>query len=226
MDTRDNLSFKEFNTRFKKAALERGAKVRTLANGCCVAVFRPRKKFRLAVMAGLHGDERSGPMALLDWIENAEIKSDHGLWIAPLINDFGWDNQRRRWHMIDLNRHFEKESAPKFINQTMRSIKKFDPTVFLDLHEDVTSYPYIFKREDDGEDSFLSQLQTKLKVEYEPWKYFSEWNGSSENYARLLGCKVATTIEAPNRWPLDRRIDYHISAVKWCYRQIDRAVIT
>ena len=155
-------------------------------------------------------------MALLRWLEKGKIPKRCSIWICPLINDMGWDRNKRNWGRLNLNSAFleNKVNSPKFIHQIMRSIKKFTPTVFVDFHEDVTTdYPYLFRNIIDNSE-FIINLQKKLKIKFEPWKDDSEYFGASENFVRNNGCTAATTVEAPFIWDRKRKIDYHLSVVK------------
>ncbi len=209
------LSFESYYTRFKKACSRHRLKVTRLSNGSYTATKLCKRGPRLAIMAGLHGDERSGPMAILKWLEQGKLPKRCSVWICPLINDHGWDKNTRRWHRFDLNnRFFDDRNNPAFIPQIMRSLKKFKPTTFVDLHEDITTnYPYLF-RNIRTESDFVISLQKKLKIKFEPWKYDWEYPGASENHARDIGCLNTTTVEAPHIWTMKKKIAYHVNVIR------------
>lgn len=220
MPQKDDISFEEFNTRFKIAAVKRGAKIQIISNGSCVAVFNSNKKPKLALMSGVHGDERAGPLALLSFVEHGKIYSDRALWIAPMVNNLGWDRNKRKWGRYDLNRNFDPNLAPEFLLEIMRSLEKFNPNVFLDLHEDsLRGNSYLFRNLEDPS-TFVLDLQKSLDTVHDAWKYPRDWKGSSESYARALGCNLTSTVETPTTWELQPRVAFHLAAVKWANRKI------
>ncbi len=182
---------------------------------------------RLALLSGLHGDERSGPLALLEWIEQGELGAflppRLALWIAPLLNDAGWDTNERAWKGIDLNRSFTESAAPAFVRIVMDDLRRRPPALFMDLHEDSeVTYPFVFRYTRDDND-LSRQLQGVLKAEDEPWSDSEMWEGASEVYVRHIGCANSVTIEAPPSWELSDRIAWNLRAVTWCIDRLSRS---
>lgn len=217
-----SLSFDNYYTRFNAAALKHGMTILQLPHGGCIATLGGAPY--LALMSGLHGDERSGPLAILEWLEatpSHELMSSHyGLWIAPLINDDGWNKNSRLWNDIDLNRHFTNE-APTFLKIIMQNLTEHAPTLFLDLHEDAErDQAYVFKCLEDSHE-LANALALELNADIELWSHDDEWTGASETFVRHLGVNKSITIEAPPIWNIEARIVWQKRAILWCCSHVD-----
>jgi predicted deacylase len=215
--------------RFAAEALRHEGKVRYVANGGCMASFGHPNRRRLCLMSGVHGDERSGPLALLQWLEQAPpgaiVGQEMTLWIAPLINDKGWDANVREWNGINLNAAFLANATPDFIQEYMSELAQHMPDIFLDHHEDSEKpYAYVYRYTADRND-FTPRLQQALDATDVTWSPSDEerWKGSTEVYVRRLGCERCATIEAPPVWPLPQRIEWNQRAVRWCVSQLGGA---
>lgn len=218
----EQLSASQYQTRFAVAARRHGGAVRHLQNGSCVTTIGKSSERRLGLMSGLHGDERSGPTALLHWVESTPVGklSAEGieLWIAPLINDRGWDENTREWGATNLNRAFLPELAPPFLEQLMADLAEHRPSIYLDLHEDSTKeFAYVYRYREDRHD-LSRRLQEVLSAEDMEWtsQDMATWKGSSEVFVRKLGCDLATTLETPPVWPLARRVDWFLESIRFC----------
>lgn len=166
--------------------------------------INPNSNFRIAIISGIHGDERCGPIAISQWISKKKYSKDISYLIFPLINDLGWKKNKRRWKNIDLNRHFDS-SAPRFLKKIMSLIKKHRPDVFFDFHESDETYPFIIT---DGKSSIIEGFCKILQIRQEVCCNKALYPGSSEDYAREIGCKHAATIEIPANWKLNKKIKF------------------
>jgi predicted deacylase len=216
----DSLTSASFNLRLRAACERHGAHLEVAANGSLIMQIGRADAVRLAMMSGLHGDERSGPIALLRWLEEtatgALVPEGVSLWLAPLVNDDGWDLIRREWKGIDLNRSFLDLVAPEFLREIMNSLRSAPPFLFIDLHEDSdVSYAYVYRNVDDRHD-LAARLQAHLNASDVPWKSDEPWDGASEIYVRGLGTSLCTTLEAPPVWSLTERVEWHTKAIQWC----------
>jgi predicted deacylase len=210
----NELSFEEYYERFQRIVRKRGGKIRKLANGAQIATFNASRSPRLAIVSGLHGDERAGPLAILRWLESGRSRIRRSLWIVPLVNDLGWNAQKRRWGRKDLNCNF-LTGAPKFIIEIMKSLKQYKPDYFIDLHEDESAkLPYLFRHAKDGPETFVAELEKKLHANNDLWSNMSDYFGSIENWVRYIGCAPSTTIETPLVWQLGRRVNYHLRVLQ------------
>src|SRR5689334_12117394 len=128
----------EYVERFVEAARCHDAEIVTLDHSVVMAQIGEGP--RLAVMSGVHGDEPSGPLAVLRWFEKTQpgtlIPDGLSLWVAPLINTSGWDAAVRTWGDHDLNRSFTHEAAPDFLKPLMHHLADPLPALYVDLHED------------------------------------------------------------------------------------------
>jgi len=222
-----SMTFQEYYQRFK-SGLQNDAytELRPLAHGGLVAQINQSGP-RLAVMSGLHGNERSGPMALLEWAcqQNKPLcPDDQSLWLLPLLNDDGWNKNERHWQELDLNRVFLPETAgtPGFIQQVMAEWAHKPPEMFLDIHEDSSrpDEPYLFWYKNETHTLAL-QLAEYLQAKSEAWDDLEYWRGSGEVYLRTLGCTRCFTIEAPAGWPMQERIRWNLAAVEWCLKHLN-----
>jgi predicted deacylase len=216
----NTLTFEGFNLRLRAACKRHGAHVGVAANGCLIIQSGQANAVRLSIMSGLHGDERSGPIALLRWLEEtmpgALTPEGVSLWLAPLVNDDGWNSNRREWKGIDLNRSFIDGVAPPFLRELMDAIRSMPPLLFIDLHEDSNvPYSYIYRKKEDTHD-LSYRLQRYLDATDVPWSSEDCWDGASEVYVRGLGISLSTTLEAPPAWPLPQRVEWQSKAIRWC----------
>jgi predicted deacylase len=220
-----DLPFGDYQARFEKAAKKNGGDVRRLANGACLARFGAAESAPLAFMSGVHGDERSGPLALLRWLEGALpgglCPPDQGLWVAPLLNDAGWDAQTREWNGLNLNAAFLPGIAPPFLDEVMADLAAHRPRLFLDFHEDSEKpFPYVYRYTEDRHD-LAQQLQHVLGIQEVTWSPADQqrWKGSSETYVRGLGCDHCATLELPPVWPIEKRIGCYVRTIRWCVHE-------
>lgn len=87
--------------------------------------------------SGVHGDERAGPMAILEALKSGTFNNRHTWTILPMINPRGLQNRRRESpEGIDINRDFGRQ--PRSIEA--RSVKAYVGNQTYDLaiclHED------------------------------------------------------------------------------------------
>ena len=101
-----------------------------------------RKKTRIWMQGGLHGDEPAGTEAMLYLIEKLAsdtslhyLLQDLELAIVPMANIDGYEKQTRASaNGIDLNRDQTKLQAPESIALKL-AFNQFNPAVTLDFHE-------------------------------------------------------------------------------------------
>lgn len=219
----DHISFSEYCRRFEMAAAKYKATLTTLEHGGSIATLG--SGIRVALMSGLHGDEQSGPLAILEWLEQTNekklIPEGYQLWIAPLVNDLGWDHQSREWNSFDLNRLFNA-SAPPFLKSIMSSLSSPLPCLFLDLHEDSDYrdlYIYRYINDPPGAEIELAQA---LGARLETWSDFGPWQGSCEVFLRQQGCNQCITVEIPPVWSMADRVRCARQAIQWMNNNLQR----
>ena len=219
------MTFQEYTARFESALAGRpGVRLTRLPNGTPVARIG-RRGPRLAVVAGLHGNETSGPLALLEWAHTARpplAPQGVQLWMAPLLNNLGWDAGVREWDGVDLNRAFlPGRQAPAFLRPLLQDWRRRPPAMLLDLHEDAENpgYTYLFRYTEEAHD-LPQRMAADLDIQMLDWTDFGEWLGCSELFARSLGVTRCVTIETPTVLPMQQRIAANLQALSWMLSQI------
>lgn len=117
------------------------SKTRT-ANGKFVlykVVLNPQSPGQtLCFSAGVHGNEPSGPWAILEFLKTYHPQDgDPRMVILPVLNPDGFfRNKRMNYDRINLNRHFFQKPVPDEIKTLMSLVEKEKIDYFLALHED------------------------------------------------------------------------------------------
>ena len=94
------------------------------------------------ILAGTHGDEVAGPLALLQFWEDA---ANHAhlegvrFLCLPLINPVGFARGIRGNGVVDLNRHFDRPTAQPENEIALDFLRQQRAELLVSLHEDVTS---------------------------------------------------------------------------------------
>ena len=99
----------------------------------------PRNAF---IVAGTHGDEIAGPLALLEfWEAQADhaFIADMRILFLPLFNPFGFARGIRGNGVVDLNRHFERPTAQPENKIVLDFLVRQRAELLVSLHEDVSS---------------------------------------------------------------------------------------
>lgn len=94
------------------------------------------------IVAGTHGDEIAGPLALLDfWEDEASHALTQGTRFVfmPLINPFGFARGIRGNGVVDLNRHFERPTAQPENKIVLDFLVRQRADLLVSMHEDVSS---------------------------------------------------------------------------------------
>lgn len=94
------------------------------------------------VLAGTHGDEIAGPLALLQFWESEahrEFSERIRFLFLPLINPFGFARGIRGNGKVDLNRHFERPTAQPENEIVLDFVRHRQAELLVSLHEDVSS---------------------------------------------------------------------------------------
>lgn len=181
----------------------------------------------LVIMAGCHGEE---PAPVIAIFKNYKIfkqmadKAKINLVIYPLINPWGFDNQKRfNKQNINTNRknwiHYKTKKANE-VNAIFSDIKKLKPKIFANLHEDDTTkkefYIYSF-----GERKYEKSL-IKTGKKYFPIHHnsfikdenaflkngsiYNKHDGSAEDFMFHRGCKFSCCTETSSLQKLSKRI--------------------
>jgi len=217
----NSLSADKYMERFHKAAKRHGFRARLLDSGR-VVYYLGKGPAKVAIISGIHGEERSGPVALLAWLESTKrrnlIPKNVSLLVCPIIGHEAWNNKRRfESGRMNLNCVWNKERAPKYIHELKNELENFQPQIFVDIHEDSTikdKEPYLFRNK--KVKGLVKSLQIALWVPRKKglWQY-PEYKGTSETFACELGCGETTTLETPQTKSLRSRVGFDLAAIKW-----------
>jgi len=214
------VSFKEFNKAVMKEAERLNLGVEVLANKS-LHLSHHTGKPSVCILAGLHGNEKTGPHSILRWLRGlGKVSFDCS--IFPLVNDLGWDSNSREWKKFDLNRSFNQKTGPLFMRQIIKILKASPPAVFLDFHDDgATKAGYVFKYVRGA--SVDEYVEKTLKLKCVPWDDAAVWKYCSEVFVRRLGCSSCATFEAATKWEFDKRTALNVrvieKAIEYCHRK-------
>ena len=110
-------------------------------------IFRPpdaNAEIKVAIFAGVHGDEPAGVLALCDLVRVLQAAPVHAegyeLHLYPLVNPTGYeDNTRHARSGKDLNREFWCHSTEPEVTILEKEIRQQSYQGFISLHSDDTS---------------------------------------------------------------------------------------
>ena len=175
----------------------------------------------LCITAGIHGNEVSGPWAVLDFLKKYRSRpSDPRIIILPVLNPHGFLHDRRgNYSRFNLNRHFGEKPLPLETKIITGLLKKEKMDFFISLHEDDEKkgfYLYQYGKDNPliGEiTAFLSQNATLCKerdiygdtaekgVIFQP-----KWDGSLEEWIYKRGRVNSVCLEIPDQLALKDRV--------------------
>ena len=103
-----------------------------------------KRRYRLGLFAGIHGDEPAGILGLMDFVReldhDPELGKDFELFLYPLCNPSGYlAATRESASGLDLNREFWKESDEPEVVALEREIRQRQFDGIISLHSDDTS---------------------------------------------------------------------------------------
>jgi len=104
-----------------------------------------KPRIKVAIFAGLHGDEPPAILGLIDFVkqldENPMLGREYQLWIYPLCNPTGYiDGTRHSRSGKDLNREFWKSSPEPEVGLLEEEIRRQNFDGIISLHTDDTSH--------------------------------------------------------------------------------------
>lgn len=94
------------------------------------------------ILAGTHGDEIAGPLALLQFWESKDCRAwtqNTRFVFLPLINPIGYARGIRGNGAVDLNRHFDRPTAQPENRIALDFLRAKQADLLVSLHEDVSS---------------------------------------------------------------------------------------
>jgi len=195
----------------------------------------------LYLSAGIHGDEISGPMALLKMLRERDFFADFNVTIFPILNPDGLaQNLRVNAAGIDLNRDYKNTKSDEILShiEALKTLGKFDAAMM--LHEDFEGIGAYLYELNDALDPGLGQkiitamgqhvpIDLRPEIEDVPArngvisrKELLAKHGQIEDrpewpeaiYLSVHHTQVSYTTETPKPFPLEHRIEAQIAAVK------------
>lgn len=186
-----------------------------LSNGSFLYKFGKGKK--LFVLSGVHGNERSGPISIIEYFSDREkiLNLPIEFLVCPILDTKGWDEDTRDYGDTNLNRSFNAQ-GPQFMKELMFSLKQEGPSYFLDIHEDIdkNKKDYLWIKEGAGTDfNKWVAHETSMNLEYWDDQQPNWNNASSEEFIRSVGCDDAITSEVYALRSFDERVQKNIEVI-------------
>ena len=203
----------------------------------------------LYLSAGIHGDEISGPMAVLKMLRDREFFADFNVTIFPILNPDGLaQNLRVNAAGIDLNRDYRNSKSQEIAShiEALKTLGKFDAAMM--LHEDfegIGAYLYELNDDDSLGQKIIAAMSQHVPIDVRPIieevpatggvisrKELLRIHGNIEDrpdwpeaiYLSVNHTKVSYTTETPKPFPLENRIEAQIAAVKTLMKSISSSV--
>jgi len=161
-----------------------------------------KKRPHLLIAAGFHGEEKAGPLSIMQWLETKQIPSKIDLSFLPVINPVGFNvGQRYGSSHLKTNAGFchpEIGDAPSPEGQILlaneHNLKKLARNGFLSLHEDITVskyYCYSYESRDQPSD-FVKAIRD---MEDRFFSRYGDGNGVVTDCSSVLYSDRATVHE-------------------------------
>lgn len=199
--------------------------------------------------AGIHGDEISGPFALLDMIRQPDFFAGFDATIFPILNPDGLaQNLRGNTAGIDLNRDYRNSKSAEIQShiETLKTLGRFDAAMM--LHEDFEGIgAYLYELNDalpsnlGGE--IIAAMGRHVPIDLRPVIEDIPAQGgvlSRRDLIKMLGpiedrpewpeaiyltmnhTQVSYTTETPMPFPLEQRVRAQIAAVETLMRALKK----
>ena len=142
------------------------------------------------VLAGTHGDEIAGPLALLQFWEDAAnhaITERIRFLFLPLINPIGYARGIRGNGIVDLNRHFERPTAQPENEIVLDFLRQERAELLVSLHEDVSAHCFYMYESGVRERALFAQSLPTT------WRCWTRSSLRGTPYARATTWTVTTT---------------------------------
>jgi len=236
----------ELISRFDEAGRSHGFRVEPLTTvaGCpLIALTKraPGPRPRCYVSSGVHGDEPSGPLALLNLLESGFF-DDRAVWfLMPLLNPTGFERgTRENAQGIDLNRDYRHRHTSEVAAHVhwLQYQPRFN--VSFCLHEDweSTGY-YLYELNPDGLPTLAEPIIARVGRKF-PIDLHETIDGRPASggiirpdsdpilrdywpeaiYLRSHHSSRGYTLESPSSQPLEQRIEMHVLAMTESIQQI------
>lgn len=199
-------------------------------------------RYRILLVAGVHGNEPAGPEALMRFVE--DLAKGDALYpgvafdIVPILNPWGWVHRKRRnGAQQDLNRDFNSFKAPE--SQLIRDFYvRHSYEAIIDLHEDGHTTGFYYYRLANPDFGLCRHIIDRVREAGHPiedgrvMKIFRARDGiitsgmwslhlarairqfSMTNYFRIEGSPNVFLFETPSKQPFETRVSMHRSALE------------
>lgn len=190
-------------------------------------IINPKGKKCICICAAIHGNERSGPFALLELMKKFDTKKYRKLKVVmiPVANPYGFDKrQHRNAKNININRHFCEKKLTDEAKILYETISEERPSFFVSLHEDdVLNGAYVYGCEKgNGFDTYKKILNTIGKENICKDKMIhghkaingiiinSRSDGSLEERIGKDGASFSACLEISDKLPWKKRIQFTV----------------
>lgn len=189
----------------------------------------------LYISTGIHGDEPSGPLAVLQLLEENDWPEGVNLWLCPCLNPDGFRlNTRENASGIDLNRDYRHLATPEIRAHAgwLERQPPFDLTVL--FHEDWEANGfYVYELNPHNRPSFaegiIEAVREVCPIEHagsvDTWECRGgiirpqlppedrpQW--AEALYLIVNKSPQSYTLETPSDFPLDFRVRAHVRAMR------------
>jgi len=190
----------------------------------------------LYLSSGMHGDEPSGPLALLALLKEGFFDDRFHWLICPVLNPTGLAaGTRENARGIDQNRDYCRCQTEEVCAHLAWLKRQQVPALFLSLHEDwETSGFYFYEINIRGRDSDYQGILAAAASFFGPepsqwidghevtapgWIYHPEQPDLPEGWPEAIflakrGCPLSLTFETPSSRALEDRIECHQAVVR------------
>jgi murein peptide amidase A len=196
---------------------------------------------RLYLSSGIHGDEISGPLALLEMIRQPGSFAAFHVTMFPILNPNGFARGlRANWDEIDLNRDYRNSRSVEIKShiETLLTLGRFDASML--LHEDYEGIgAYLYELNDTLEPGLGAKIIAAMglhvpidlrpEIEEAPAhggiisrrdlivklggiEDLPEW--AEAIYLTVHHTEVSYTTETPKPFPIEARVKAQIAAVE------------
>jgi predicted deacylase len=136
MEFKKFIEYDNLLSRFKKACKANNLKCSDIGFGILVAEMSGPGK-SICLVGGVHGDERSGPHAIVDFLETKPSKN---LILIPCAAPYAFKkNSRVSIDRKNFNRQFDKSNPPKEAGAVDDYLNSKNIELLISLHEDDSS---------------------------------------------------------------------------------------
>jgi len=196
---------------------------------------------RLYLSAGIHGDEISGPLALLEMIAQSGFFAAFDVTLCPILNPNGLARgMRTNWDAIDLNRDYRNSRSREIKShiETLQTLGRFNASML--LHEDYEGMgAYVYELNETFDPGLGAKIiaamglhvPIDLRPEIDGWaarggvisrrdlvarlgriEDCPEWAEAA--YLTVHHTGVSYTTETPKPFPIEARVKAQIAAVE------------